>query len=592
MARFLWGLVCGIVLSVVVAGGGLYLVLNPPGAKAGGEARTFAPVSADAVDPSLEAHTEIFARSFEEVVPGIHLAIGYGLANVIIVDAPDGLIMVDALESMEAANGLLPGIRALREKTGKDVTDIIYTHNHADHVFGAGVFTADQETPVRIWAHEDTEARVHEVVNVLRPIIYERSMRQFGTFLSDGQLENAGIGPFLLTNENARIHFEAVSHPISEKEVRLQIAGETVIIREAIGETDDQLMIYLPDRKALLPADNYYHAFPNLYAIRGTPYRDVLEWSKSIDAMLGFDMDVMIPQHSRPVHGADEIRKRLTDYRDAIQFVHDQTVRMINKGMTPDEIVAVLELPPHLAAAPHLQPFYGRVDWAARAVFSGYLGWFSGDPKDLLPLSEPREAELMVELAGGAGNVKDHFNAAMERGEPEWALVLASHLDETGDEAAAEMRSMALEALGEREISATGRNYFLTSAAEAGGFEIPPVKTWLTPQENLTGFPLRPYLEFLQVSLKAEEVLDKEVAYCFAFSDPEENYTLRIRRGVAILTEELSGDCVGTVSMPAATFKALGAKHTNPAAALASGDMQVEGGLNGFIAFMDYFEQS
>ena len=63
--------------------------------------------------------------------------------------------------------------------------------------------------------------------------------------------------------------------------MRLQIAGETILIREAIGETPDQLMIYLPDRKLLLPADNYYHAFPNLYAIRGTPYRDVLEWAGS-----------------------------------------------------------------------------------------------------------------------------------------------------------------------------------------------------------------------------------------------------------------------------------------------------------------------
>ncbi|MEX3009896.1 alkyl sulfatase dimerization domain-containing protein [Hoeflea sp. TYP-13] len=589
MARFFWGLVCGILAAVVVAAGGLYFLLNPPAANKG-QARTFAPVSASGANASLEDHTKIFAKSFEEVIPGVHLAIGYGLANVIIIDAPDGLIMIDTLESMEAAEGLLPDIRALRRKTGKDISDIVYTHNHADHVFGAGVFTADQEAPVRIWAHEDTEARVHEVVNVLRPIIYERSMRQFGTFLSDEELENAGIGPFLVASEATRIDFEATTNPISENEVSLRIAGENVIIKEAIGETPDQLMIYLPDRKLLLPADNYYHAFPNLYAIRGTPYRDVLEWSKSIDRMIELDAEVMIPQHSRPVIGDDEIRKRLTDYRDAIQFVHDQTIRRINKGMTPDEIVADLKLPPHLANAPHLQPFYGRVDWATRAVFSGYLGWFSGDPKDLLPLADGREAELIVELAGGVDNVKKQIELAMERGEPEWALVLASHLQNTGDTEAADMRAEALTALGEREISATGRNYFLTSAAEARGFEIPHIKTWMTPQENLTGFPVRPYLEFLQVSLKAEETLDIEIAYCFAFSEPEEDYTVRIRRGVALLTEGLDGDCAGTVSMPGATFKALGAKHTNPAAALASGDMVVDGGLNGFIAFMDYFE--
>lgn len=589
MGRFIWGLVCGIIVSVAIAGGALYFLLIS-GGSSGEQARTFAPASADAVNASLEEHTEIFKRSFEEVIPGVHLAIGYGLANVIIIEAPDGLIMVDTLESMDAAEGLLPDIRVLREKTGKDISDIIYTHNHADHVFGAGVFTEDQAAPVRIWAHQDTEARVHEVVNVLRPIIYVRSMRQFGTFLSDAELENAGIGPFLLANDATRIDFEATTNPISQKEVRLKIAGETVVIKEAIGETPDQLLIYLPDRKLLLPADNYYHAFPNLYAIRGTPYRDVLEWSKSIDRMIELDVDVMIPQHSRPVLGAEEIKKRLTDYRDAIQFVHDQTVRRINKGMTPDQIVAELELPPHLANAPHLQPFYGRVDWAARAVFSGYLGWFSGDPEDLLPLPEARQAELMLELAGGADNIKNAIKTAMQRGEPEWALVLASHLQNAGDEDAAGLRAAALTELGEREISATGRNYFLTSAAEARGFEMPAIKTWATPQENFASFPVRPYLEFLQVSLKAEDTLDIEIAYCFAFTDPDQDYTLRIRRGVALLTEELASDCTGTVSMPTATFKAIGAKHTNPAAALASGDMVVDGGLPGFLGFMGYFE--
>ena len=589
MGRFAWGLICGVLVTLALAGGGAYLVLSP-GGPGGGHVRTFAPASADAVNPSLAAHSAIFRRSFEEVVPGIHLAIGYGLANVILVDAPDGLIMVDALESMDAAEGLLPDVRRLRARTGKDITDIIYTHNHADHVFGAGVFVDDQETPVRIWAHEDTEGRVHEVVNVLRPIIYERSMRQFGSFLSDAELENAGIGPFLLASDATRIDFEAPTNPIAGTEVRLQIAGENVLIREAIGETPDQLMIFLPDRRLLLPADNYYHAFPNLYAIRGTPYRDVLEWVRSIDRMIELDAAVMVPQHSRPVIGVDEIRRRLTDYRDAIQFVHDQTVRRINKGMTPDAIAAELKLPPHLANAPHLQPYYGRVDWAARAVFSGYLGWFSGDPEDLLPLPEPRQAELMVELAGGADNLKGAIATAMERGEPEWALVLASHLLETGDHEAAALRAEALTALGEREISATGRNYFLTSAAEARGFQIPPIKTWATPQENLADFPVRPYLEFLQVSLKAEDTLDLEAAYCFDFSDPDQQYTLRIRRGVALLTEGLADDCLGTVSVPTQVFKAIGAKHTSAAAALASGELVVEGGLAGFLAFMGHFE--
>jgi alkyl sulfatase BDS1-like metallo-beta-lactamase superfamily hydrolase len=591
MARFFWGLLLGVLLSVGLAGGGLYFLLYPGSAQSD-PTRTFAPVTSNTAKPSLEAHSEIFKRSFEEVDPGVYLAIGYGLANVIIIDAPDGLIMVDTLESMEAAEELLPDIRKLRQQTGKDLTDIIYTHNHSDHVFGTGVFTGDQPTPVRIWAHEDTADRVHEVVNVLRPIIYLRAMRQFGSFLPDDALVNAGIGPYLKVDDSARIYFQEPTNPIDSSEVSLRIAGEKIVIKEAVGETSDQLMVFLPDRGVLLPADNYYHAFPNLYAIRGTPYRDVLEWAKSIDKMIALNADILVPQHSRPIHGAGIIREQLTNYRDAIQFVHDQTIRGINQGKSADEIAAQLALPPHLATAPYLQEFYGRVDWSSRAVFSGYLGWFSGDPKDLLPPSPHRRSELMTELAGGTDKLKQQIQAAMNGGEPEWALILASHLSNIGDDDAAALRAQALTALGEREVSATGRNYFLTSAAEALGFAIPPPKTWLTPEESLAGFPVVNYLEFLQVSLKSEDVLNIEVAYCFDFSDPTEPYTLRIRRGVAILETGLANDCIGTVSMTTRTFKAIGAKITNPAAAFASGDIQFDGGLAEFLQFMGYFDKA
>lgn len=590
LKRFFRGLLCGIVLTVLVAGIGLYGFFGSVGQN-DVQTKIFAPALSPEAHPSLEALSARFERSFREVMPRIYLASGYGLANVIVIDAPDGLIMVDTLEGIEAAEGLLPEIRALRKKTGKDVTDIIYTHNHGDHVFGSGVFTSDQQTPVRIWAYENTANRVHDVVGVLRPILFLRSMRQFGSFLSEEDLVNAGIGPFLLVNENSRVYFKEPTQIIEEEAVHLQVAGENLVIRKAEGETPDQLMLYLSDRDVLLPADNYYHAFPNLYAIRGTPYRDVLAWVDSIDEMIGLNASAMIPQHSQPVFGAAAVKAQLTDYRDAIQFVHDQTVRGINKGLMPNEIAGGLKLPPHLAAAPYLQEFYGRVDWASRAIFSGYLGWFSGDPKDLLPLSSEREAALMIELAGGKEQLKQRIAEAMQRGEPQWALVLASHLRASGDADAAEMQALALIALGEREISATGRNYFLTSAAEARGFVIPQPKTWLTPQESLVGIPIRSYLELLQVSLKAEEVLDIEVAYCFNFSEPAEQYTMRIRRGVAVLQSGLAADCIGTLNAPTATFKAIAAKAINPAMALASGALTIEGGVTRFVKFMGNFEK-
>ena len=71
--------------------------------------------------------------------------------------------------------------------------------------------------------------------------------------------------------------------------------------------------------------------------------------------------EYLVPHHTRPVVGVDTIYDTLTNYRDAIQFVHDQTIRLMNQGLTPLEIVEQVKLPPHLARQPYLHEYYGTV---------------------------------------------------------------------------------------------------------------------------------------------------------------------------------------------------------------------------------------
>ncbi len=588
MKRFLVGMVAGVIATVAVASGTGYWLLRPV-VPADQAVRLFAEVAHAASHPRLAEQTAIFAKRIEEVSPGVHVAIGYGLANVIVIEAPDGLILVDTLESIEAAEELLPRISEIRERTGMEITDVIYTHNHTDHVSGTGVLLREQETSPRIWAQEHTAEHVHQVVNVLRPITFRRAMRQFGVYLPEESFENAGIGKSLRFTHNSGIFYLEPTNTIEER-FDGAIAGEPIVIQHAPGETSDQLFLYLPDRSILLPADNYYHSFPNLYAIRGTPYRDIQTWAASIDLMLAVNAKIMIPQHTQPVLGAETIREQLTNYRDAIQYVHDQTIRMINQGLTPDEIAATIKLPAHLSNLPYLQEFYGRVDWSARAVFTGTLGWFSGDPEDLLPVPKLRESELMVRLAGSPDRLREEFTTAMEDDEPAWALVLATHLDRLGESDAAALRAAALVALGEREISATGRNYFLTCAAEAVGFVIPSSNSLTTPIEVFDAFPIGNLFSSLQVSLKAEDVLNLETAFGYRFTDLDEEYTIRIRRGVAIVTVGLAEDRAGTLITTSRTFKEIAMNRLKPAAALATGRIEVEGGVAALTRFLDYFD--
>jgi alkyl sulfatase BDS1-like metallo-beta-lactamase superfamily hydrolase len=587
MKAYLVGAAIG-AASVILAGGvGGFLWVSSKGDVQERNETVFASAAEVTSRADVAAHTEIFTRKTEEVSPGVHLAVGYGLANVIVVDAPEGLILVDTLETIRAAEGLLPWIDEMRARTGKEITDIIYTHNHADHVFGAGVFLRGQDTVPRIWAQDGTEARVHEIINVLAPVTFRRAMRMFGTYLPDENFENNGIGPRLLSDDQDGLHFLPPTDVIEDR-AEVLMAGEKIILQHAPGETADQLAVFLPDRKILLPADNYYHAFPNLYTVRGTPYRDPRKWADSIDTMRAFKAELMIPQHSLPVKGAEEIENRLRDYRDAIHFVHDETIRMINAGLTPDEIAEQIKLPPHLANAPQLQEMYGRVEFAARAVFAGTLGWFSGDPADLRPVTGVAQSRLMADLAGGADAMAKTARAALDN-QPAWALTLATHLLRLEHSEAQELRAIALRKLAEGETASSVRNYYLTSAAEAEGFVIPPANFGPTPDEVVNAIPILNFLEILTVNLKSGDVLDRELSYGFDFTDAPP-VSIRIRRGIAFVEDGLAVDRIGALKTSTDTFRGIAIKRLNPAKLLVTGDMNVEGSILQLQEFLGHFD--
>ena len=183
------------------------------------------------------------------------------------------------------------------------------------------------------------------------------------------------------------------------------------------GETDDHLYVYIPEKEAVMVGDNFYRSFANLYAIRGTKFRNPMEWVRSLDKIRTLDAMYLVPSHSRPISGNENVKKALTDYRDGIQFLHDQTIRNINKGLTPDEIVQKVKLPEHLANSPYLKPFYGSLSSYIRSTFSGYLGWFSGNITDLHPLSPEERAIKISNLASKQVKLLDEVKLAISNRE-------------------------------------------------------------------------------------------------------------------------------------------------------------------------------
>ena len=536
-------------------------------------------------NPDLAAQTDEFRQEVIEVTDGVHVAIGFGLANSILLEGDDGVVIVDAMESVEAA---VPVKAAFAEITSKPVKAIIYTHYHPDHTMGATVMAGDDNPD--IYSHAATLYYIDRISTITRETTYRRAMRQFGSLLPQDGLINAGIGRRLEYDETKTLGILTPGKTFSGDRLDLEIAGLKLVLFHAPGETPDQIFVWMPEKSVLLPADNYYKSFPNLYAIRGTAYRDVTRWVASIDKMRDLRPAYLVPHHTRPLSGADEIYQVLTNYRDAIQFVHDQTIRWMNKGLTPMEIVEKVKLPPHLARQPYLHEYYGTVSWSVRAIYDGYLGWFGGNATDLFPLTLKERARRFVDLAGGEQKLLAAARQAVDSQDYQWALELTDQLIQLNPESeqARHLRSASLKALGSQQIAATARNYYLTQALEVEGrLHIGMMK--IPDRRLVQKLQVADIFNAMAVKLDPEKGMDVDTIAGFRFPDTGEAYTVHVRRGVAEIRPQFPESPDISLTVDAAVWKEVVTGFRNPAVALVK-DVDKEGGLLDIIAFLNLFK--
>tara|TARA_B110000008_G_scaffold155673_1_gene156501 strand:+ start:2443 stop:4146 length:1704 start_codon:yes stop_codon:yes gene_type:complete len=544
------------------------------------ETKPIEPSQASTPDDLIE-HTSEFKPQVIEVTDGVHVAIGYALANAMLVEGENSNIIIDTTGTIETARE----VKALFDTINSNpIEAIIYTHNHGDHTYGASVFAEDSNP--EIYAHDSTEEYLSRVIGIIRPIISTRSNRMFGNSLPKSEVENNGIGPFLEIGRDGRQPGLLYPTKTFKDKLEFVVGGIKVELFHAPGETNDQLFVWLPDKKALFPGDNFYKTFPNLYTIRGTPYRDLAGWVNSIDMMRYLEPEYLIPSHTRPLQGKDNINSILTTYRDGIQFVHDQTVRLMNLGLGPNEIAERLVLPKHLGDSPFLKEFYGTPGWSAKNVFSGYLGWFNGNPSSLKPLSQETEASNFVKLAGSWENLFNVAEEAYSNGEFQWSLQLTDYLLQSKpDEINTKLlRQLSLVALGNKESNPNSRYYYLSSAAELDK-DYQPNDILLPNIEAITKYPIESFMETMKVSLIPEKSLDKNIQLLFTFTDSTKAFSLFLRQGVLeIQPFMISGSSVQVVSTEE-DLKAVLAGVKSLPIALVNGSLKVNGSRTDLFSF-------
>ena len=534
----------------------------------------------EATPEDLINHTEEFKKEIIEVNEGIHVAVGFALANAIMIEGDGSNIIIDTTGTVETAQEVKDLFDSINSNP---VEAIIYTHNHADHTYGATVFAEDS---TEIYAHESTGKYLSRVIGILRPIISSRSSRMFGNVLPREEVENNGIGPFLEIGRDGRKPGLLYPTKTFSDKLAFTAAGIEIELYHAPGETNDQLFVWLPEKRALFPGDNFYKTFPNLYTIRGTPYRDLVGWVNSIDMMRYLEPEYLVPSHTRPLVGAKTINNLLTTYRDAIQYVHDQTIRLMNMGMEPDEIAESLILPKHLGDSPYLQEFYGSPAWSAKNVFSGYLGWFDGNPSSLKPLPKREEATNIINLAGGWEKLFQEAEQSYLNDEFQWSLQLTDYLlrMKPEDGQTQLLRQSALLALGAKESNPNSRYYYLSSARELDE-NYKPNDILLPDIDVVKKYPIEAMMEVLKVNVIPEKSIDKDMQLLFTFTDSTKTFSLFLRKGVLEIQPFMIPGSSVQVKSKEEDLKAILSGIKSLPVSIVNGTLEIEGSRADLLSF-------
>ncbi len=377
----------------------------------------------------------------------------------------DGVVIIDTLMGPASAQN---AFTALREFSDKPVKAIILTHSHGDHIGGAKVFAKGVNPDIYAAENFGSAEGQTKAVNKIKML---RGVRQFGRRLPKNQQTNRGVAPAGTIDHDRGKGFMEPTIRIKESAYKMTISGVDLEIYRCGGETDDALFVWLPNEKVLFSGDNFYSSFPNLYAIRGTAYRNVLSWANSATQMATFKPNHLILGHTMPISGP-QATVALNDYSQAIMSVYQQTIAGMNKGKTMNTLIHEVRLPKELAEKPYLTEFYGSIPHAVRSIYTGLLGWFDGNPTALNPLQPKVKAEKMAKLAGGKEALMVQMINAINAKDFQWALELTDYLelidgfDQQLKSKIKDYKVIALRGLAVREYNAPNRNYYLSYAQE------------------------------------------------------------------------------------------------------------------------------
>jgi len=483
-----------------------------------------------------------------KVTEGIYQVRGFDLANMTIIEGKKGWIIVDPLTAAETAEAAL--LFAQKTLGKKPITAIIFTHSHIDHFGGVhGVLKhlpEQQKTQLRIIAPEGFIEEATSENIIAGTAMVRRAMFMYGKRLprterghiGSGLGKGPAFGEFGLTQP---------TELINETSTKLEIDGVPFIFQYTPGsEAPAEFTFYLPAHKAFCGAELVSRNMHNLYTLRGAKVRDALRWSGFIEEARNIfkEADIYFGSHHWPLWGKKNIQQFLGNQRDTYKYIHDQTVRLMNRGLTPNEIADQIKLPEGLSKNFSNRGYYGSVKHNAKAVYQAYMGWFNANPALLDPLPEPEAAKRTIDMMGGIDNVvlkaqamfDDTNQASIKEVNKEYRwiaqLLNMAVLTDPDNKDAKALLAKTYDQLGYQAESAPWRDFYLTGAYELRNG---PPEVGVNPaimKDVLIYAPIEKIFDSMAVNLNGPKAEGKKLSIKINFTDLKKSYLLMMENSV------------------------------------------------------------
>jgi alkyl sulfatase BDS1-like metallo-beta-lactamase superfamily hydrolase len=552
------------------------------------------------VNPSLWRQSRLnMHHGLFEVVPGVYQIRGLDIANTTLIEGDTGVIVVDTLTSIEGARAAMELYFKHRGK--RPVAAVIFTHTHTDHWGGArGVLDdatlASGKVPI-IAPDLFMEHAVSENI-IAGPAMLRRAQYQFGPFLAKGPRGqvDCGLGKSMAAGAVALVRPTDLIMATGDKRVIDGVEFEFQMAPNS--EAPAEMHFFIPRYKLLNLAENCTHNFHNLLPFRGADVRDALAWSRYLNEALqmwGGKADVMCGQHHWPVWGHERIDTMIRQQRDLYKFAHDQTIRLMNHGLTASEIAETIKLPASLEGAWHGRGYYGHIRHNVKAIYQKYLGWYDANPVNLDPLPPVESGKKYVEYMGGADAILARAARDFAKGEFRFVAQALGHLvfAEPDNQAVRALLADTFEQLGYAAESATWRNAYLFGAQELrqGMPKTPPRPPM--PRETLAALRTAQLWDVFGVRLNGPKAEGKHIVLNWSFTDTSERFILTLENcALTYIEGAQAAEADASFTLARATLDEVIAKQTSFPEAVANGKVTFTGNatrLAELMALMDEF---